>query len=49
MEGQDNLFFESSRRLPTARSGHGETKACDAQFYADWESGLIDKMFPEWF
>src|SRR3984957_14170683 len=28
---------------------YGETKACDAQFYAYWESGLIDKMFPEWF
>ena len=28
---------------------YGETKACDAQFYAYWESVVVDKMFPEWF
>ncbi len=28
---------------------YGEIKACDAQFYAYWESVVVDKMFPEWF
>jgi NAD(P)-dependent dehydrogenase (short-subunit alcohol dehydrogenase family) len=32
-----------------AAKKYGETTRCDDQFYSYWESGLIDKMFPDWF
>ena len=32
-----------------AAKKYGETKVCDDQFYAYWESSVIDKMFPDWF
>jgi NAD(P)-dependent dehydrogenase (short-subunit alcohol dehydrogenase family) len=32
-----------------AAKKYGESKSCDEQFYAYWESGIIDKMFPNWF
>ena len=32
-----------------AAKKYGETPKCDDGFYAYWESGLIEKMFPDWF
>jgi NAD(P)-dependent dehydrogenase (short-subunit alcohol dehydrogenase family) len=32
-----------------AKKTYGEFKICDEGFYAYWDNGLIDKVFPDWF
>jgi NAD(P)-dependent dehydrogenase (short-subunit alcohol dehydrogenase family) len=32
-----------------ATKTYGKFKICDEKFYAYWDNGLIDKIFPDWF
>jgi hypothetical protein len=32
-----------------ATKTYGKFKICDEKFYAYWNNGLIDKIFPNWF